>query len=117
MKYIITESRLDNIIYDYIKSNYYPDYNWGPELHKFYKEDVKRYGYYDFLINDVSSYVYLGDANALENNEPKTLVITDKIVGELNDLFGDRWKPVFVKWFEENSGLKVDHLSVNDLQL
>jgi hypothetical protein len=28
---------------------------------------------------------------------------------QLDGLFGDMWKPIFIKWFEKNSGLKIRH--------
>jgi hypothetical protein len=99
MKYIITESKLNSFIYDFLTSNYYPDYNWGPELHDFYREDVSKYGYFDFMINDGSAFDYTRDS--------KTLGIQDWIYKYLDDLFGKRWEPIFVKWFEDNSGLPV----------
>jgi hypothetical protein len=102
MRYIITESKLNSLIYDFLTSNYYPDYNWGPELHDFYREDVSKYGYFDFMINDGSAFDYSRDS--------KTLGIRDWVYENLDDLFGDLWEPIFVKWFENNSGLPVGDL-------
>ena len=100
LKYIITESRLGSFIYDFLTRNYHADYKWGPELHDFYRNDIAEYGYHDFMINDISSYDYTGDT--------KTLGIQEWMYEELDDIFGNLWEPVFVKWFEDNSGLPVE---------
>lgn len=100
MKYIISENVIDTAIYDYLTDNFYPDYNWGPELHDFYKNEVETYGSYQFEINDRYEYAYYGDG--------KELVVYGNTYNKLTNLFGNLWKPVFVKWFEDNSGLKVE---------
>jgi hypothetical protein len=38
------------------------------------------------------------------------LVIEKWLVDKLSTLFGNFWQPVFKKWFEENSGLKVKEM-------
>ena len=108
MKYIISESRLDSLIYDYLTSNYHPDYNWGPSLYDFYKEEIQRDGYYDFEIEDWPAYSYVG--KDIGTWKPKTLLIEPEVWKELNKFFGDRWEPVFVKWFEDNSNLPVEQV-------
>lgn len=110
MKYLISESKLNSLIYKYLTDNFYPDYNWGPDLYDFYKKETERYGYVDFLIDDVSSYLYLLNENEKWQIPPKSLVIRSAFANKLNDLFGEFWKPVFIKWFEDNSGLDVEHL-------
>ena len=109
MKYVISESRLDSLIYDYLDGHYYPDYGWGPELHDFYREDLEKYEYFDFLINDISSYEYYLTPDAGGEVPAKTLRVQPWIHEKLSDLFGDMWEPVFVKWFEDNAGLDVEH--------
>jgi hypothetical protein len=37
-------SNLENIIYSFLQDDFYPDYNWGPELFDFYREDVEEHG-------------------------------------------------------------------------
>ena len=98
MKIIISENKVNQIIRKYLDDDFYPDYNWGPELHDFYKKDVKRYGSYEFQINDETAYVYYNT---------KTLEIYPWLDEKLTSLFGNKWLPVFKEWFEENSGLKV----------
>ena len=112
MKYLISESRLFDFIYEYLSSRYYPDYNWGPELHQFYKNDIEAHGWYDFNINDTGAYTYLGEDGIYNDNEKNTLLIQPWISENLDMLFGTAWKDVFVKWFEDNSGLPVEHVEL-----
>jgi hypothetical protein len=108
----LDEEGYDNLIYQYLTENYYPDYNWGPKLHNFYKKDIKQYGLYEFLVNDVPSYVYLGEWDGYDYLY--TLSISEWIVDELTTMFGDKWIPTFKKWFEDNSGLEVREIDLND---
>jgi hypothetical protein len=110
MKYLITESRLEGIIRDYLDGHYYPDYNWAEK--EFYKGDVERFGHYEFNIDDDSAYVYLLKKDKYSKVPPKTLIVQPYVGEKLTDLFGNAWEPVFVKWFEDNTGLPVEHISV-----
>lgn len=101
----IDGEKLDGLIYKYLTEEYYPDYNWGPELHEFYKKEIDQYGIYDFLINDVPAYVYLGAWDGYDYLY--TLGISRWVRNELSLIFGDKWISVFKKWFEDNTGLEV----------
>lgn len=109
--YIISQDRLNNLIEKYLDKNFSPDYKWGQELHDFYRKDVNTFGSYSFTINDVVSYIYL-------KREPQTRAIRDKLTilprvsDRLRDYFGEMWIPVFQKWFEKNSGLKVKEMLI-----
>ena len=92
---------LDEIIYDFLEDDYYPDYNWGPELFDFYRKDVKKHGSIDFYINDSEGYTYYSDG---------TLEIMPWVCEKLNGYFNDSWYLVFKDWFEEHSGLKVKRM-------
>jgi len=92
------KSSLENLIYEFLNDDFYPDYNWGPELFDFYGEDVKEHGLITFYINDSEAYVYYDDG---------TLEIMPWVCEKLNEYFNDLWYSVFKSWFEENSGLKV----------
>jgi hypothetical protein len=96
---------LDEIIYDFLEEEYYPDYDWGPELFDFYREDVKKYGDISFYINDNPEYTYYDDG---------TLEILRNISERLDSWFNNSWKPVFKKWFEEHSGLEVKRIVTMD---
>jgi len=101
MKVIITESKYEEGILNYLKANFYPDYDWGPELFDFYKNDVEEYGSATFYINDSEGYVYYDDG---------TLEIMPWVCEKLNEYFNDSWYSVFKGWFEENSGLVVSRI-------
>ena len=105
MKVIITESRLEGLIIEYLDDTCYPDYTWGPELHDFYRENIKRFGGYDFEINDEVGYSYYDN-----EDYDKTLIIVEWLSEKLTSLFGNKWGSVFIKWFEKNSGLKVKEI-------
>ena len=121
MKVIISENRIDKVIRKYLDDTYYPDYGWNENTrHGSYQEDVDRYGDVVFFINDVDSYIYYGcNANAgpedeffagyghLHNYKCPLLLIYPRVGQELTSLFGNKWKPVFKEWFEENTGLEV----------
>ena len=111
----LNEEDLNEFIYQYLTENYYPDYNWGPELHDFYREDVKKYGIYEFSINDKYLYTYLGEWDGYDYLY--TLVISKWANKELTSLFGDKWIPVFKKWFEYNSGLEVREIDLENKYL
>jgi hypothetical protein len=106
---------LDEFIYQYLTDNLRPDYNWGPKLHNFYKEDVKKYGIYEFSINDKYRYAYLGEWDGYDYLY--TLVISEWVNKELTSLFGDKWIPVFKRWFEYNSGLEVRKIDLKNRYL
>jgi hypothetical protein len=124
MKYIITESKLESAIISYLDENFIPDYGWSnPDV---YQSTVEQYGDCDFFINDLDSYIYYG-CNANDNTEDEyfsvyghlhdykcpLLVIYPKVSRHLDDYFGDMWKPIFKKWFEENTGLIVNQITDN----
>lgn len=107
MKYIISESRLEDFIYEYLTSNYYPDYNWGPDSHNFFSKEVDLHGFYEFEIDGQRAYYYRGDGM-------NKLYVSPWIGDKLDNLFGDRWNQIFIKWFEDNSGLPVKNFGVLD---
>lgn len=114
MKFTISESKMYSVIFNYLTHYVHPDYNWGPELHDFYQEDVKKYGMYDFLINDDIAYTYHGYQSNPFNDELEeigVLFIESWLANKLTTLFGNFWQPVFKDWFEENSGLEVQKMS------
>jgi hypothetical protein len=94
-------SNLENIIYSFLQDDFYPDYDWGPELFDFYREDVEEHGMIPFYINDSEGYVYYDDG---------TLEIMPWVSKKLNEYFNDSWYSVFKDWFEENSGLIVSRI-------
>lgn len=111
----LDEEGYDNLIYQYLTENYYPDYNWGPELHDFYKQEIIDYGIYDFQINDDVAYSYLGEWDGYDHLY--TLSIRNWVSNELTSLFGHKWIPVFKTWFEDNSGLEVRDVDLDNRYL
>jgi hypothetical protein len=111
----LDEEGYDNLIYQHLTENYYPDYNWGPELHDFYRQEITDYGSYDFQIDDVIAYSYLGEWDGYDYLY--TLSIRNWVSGELTTLFGRKWIPVFKTWFEDNSGLEARHVDLNNRYL
>jgi hypothetical protein len=103
MKYLFTESKINKIILDYLNDNVYPDYDWGPDLYDFYRDEIRKYNSYSFPINDVEAYAFYGEYA----NDKNVLEISEWLSNKLTALFGDNWQPVFNDWFEERSGLKI----------
>jgi hypothetical protein len=112
MKFIITESRYSNLVTNYLDIGVYPDYNWGPELHDFYREEIRTYGIYDFVINDNVAYTYFGEWDGYDYMY--LLLIQPWLSRELTSMFGPKWKPIFKEWFEKNSGLEVRDMKVGE---
>ena len=108
----LNDEELDELIYKHLTENYYPDYDWGPELYDFYKEDVRIHGSYEFPINDRIGYAYLGEWDGYDYLH--TLMIAEWLTNELTSLFGDKWIPVFKQWFEDNSGLEVREIDLDE---
>ena len=106
MKVIISESKYEEGILNYLKANFYPDYDWGPELHSFFEEEAVKYGGIDFYINDKVGYDY--------SRELKNLRVLYWVSEPLYNLFEYKWVPIFKTWFEENTGLKVNEVSFVD---
>ena len=92
----ITESQLDNLIIKFFDEDYYPDYGW--EGASFYEKELELYEDYNFYINDNLAYTYFDDGS---------MEINKWLIDDLNSRFGDRWKPLFKRWFENNTGLSV----------
>lgn len=128
MKVVITESRLESLIIDYLNDSYYPDYGWkgNSKSDIGYQDEVDKWGDIVFFVDDRESYIYYGcNANAgpedeffagyghLHNYECPLLSIYPYMSQRLDSAFGDIWKPIFKKWFEDNTGLEVTQLTTN----
>jgi hypothetical protein len=103
MKSNITESQLDDLIINFFDEDYYPDYGWDDA--SFYEKELESYDNYNFYINDNLAYTYFDDGS---------MEINKWLIDDLNSRFGDKWKPLFKRWFEMNTGLSVyDMISEN----
>jgi len=105
MNYIVNESKLNDLILNYINQNFHPDYDWGPELHDFYRNEIDKYGSYNFTVDEERAYDYHNDWGA-----GPELVVRELVTDQLNGLFGKHWAPIFKDWFEKNSGLKAESM-------
>lgn len=111
MKYIITESRLEELIYEYLDENYTPDTGWLAHVH--YKRYVDRSGSYEFVVDDKVAFAIVGKSkNKVLFPIPNTLLLWEHTEENLTRWFGNLWKPVLIKWFEDNTGLQVKKLSL-----
>jgi len=100
MKYIITESRLEKVVLDFLDSNLTPFDGWNPEE---YMDEVESSGeLFLFLEEDSEDSIFYISENL---NEKGRVFLPDETYDYLTDLFGKYWKPVFIKWFEENTKL------------
>jgi len=128
MKVVITESRLESLIIDYLNDSYYPDYGWKGNSRSDigYQDEVDKWGDIVFFVDDQESYIYYGcNANAgpedeffagyghLHNYECPLLSIYPYMSQRLDSAFGDIWKPIFKKWFENNTGLEVTQFTTD----
>ena len=127
MKYIITESKLEEIIVNYLNKMYdvnninwkYPlendeetdDWEEDPNRRYFYKGDDeyddriflwydKKYWNVERIKMDDTVKNYYEKSPALDFENRNDLII-------LNGYFGDKWVPIFKKWFEDNFGVPV----------
>ena len=111
MKYIINESKLDYIIYDYLSQNYTPNIGWlSPE---FYLRSAINNKKIEFINDDEDvMFVYIYSPSKSDIfHKSKNLLVWPWVYEGLDSLFSDLWIPSFKKWFENNTGLPVEHLT------
>jgi hypothetical protein len=124
MKYIITESKLEEIIVNYLNKMYdVNNINWkyplenDEETDNWEEDPNKRYFYkgddeYDdriFLWYD-KEYWNVERSDNARNFYQKSPVLDFENANDLeilNGYFGDKWVPIFKKWFEDNFGVPV----------
>ena len=117
MKFIITESKAEQIILKYLNDYFVPDtsryYKWGddPIIHKFYQEDVDKYGKTYFYIGNYLVYTYNLNSESVGFLEVHPYFLP--VIKKMDKLFGNLWERKLMRWFEENTGLKVDELIIN----
>jgi len=123
MKVVITENRLEKVVTDYLDDMFYPDYGWEDE--EYYRGELKINNELNFYIDDIDSYIYYGCNSGEKNDknfEPSgkleyykcpLLSIYPYMAQRLDSVFGDIWKPIFKKWFEDNTGLEVTQFTTD----
>ena len=130
MKYIITESKLNSAIYEFIDQSFASkdgntEINRLPALdengeeinnaYDFVNDDYySDYGTDDYLFawtgeeyyesltpNYITNYEY----ERLASQAPLVDIYDKDISNKLNSYFGDAWKPVFKQWFKDKTGM------------
>jgi len=118
MKYVITESRLDETITNYLYQifdveniHYTVPYEYDDETGEEGDDDTRMEFYIGDYENDDSCFKYYTCDYFDEGSNPKEIC---PIVGvdypydtKLNGYFGDKWHEPFKKWFTENFDLPV----------
>ncbi len=124
MKYIITESKLEEIIVNYLNNMYdINDINWKHPLENDeetdnWDEDPNRLYFYKgddeyddriFIWYDKEYWNVERSDNAKKfyENAPILDFENGNDLETLNGYFGDKWVPVFKKWFKDNFGITV----------
>jgi hypothetical protein len=128
MKYLITESKLNSTIYDFIDNLFHDGKKIKMVKHTREDEDtlddVEVPGAYDFFHEDSdddlftwtgreyyerpynssawSKWLELAPVVEIENYEK---------VGQLDAYFGHLWRPIFIQWFEDTFSLPVKTLT------
>ena len=118
MIYIITEEqnkRLVDQIIEYFDKNLTPFDGW--QSPKKYKSELKE--------NDGEVFIFIDDVDtpddgshmwysihtnpnvSLKKEDCPLVLLPDGIVNSLSAYFGEGWKPLFIEWFQNNTGLKV----------
>ena len=117
MKIIITEQqhdRLKKAILKYLDNNLTPHGGW--EKTKSYKKELKNQDNELFLHLtgnefDSDNHMWYSTYNnphvGIKKEDSPIVLIPDSKAIALDGYFGDMWKPIFIEWFENNSGLKV----------
>lgn len=128
MKYIITESKLNSAIYDYI-DNLFKE---GKKIHMVKHiaradddtlSDEEVEGAYDFFHKGEDDlFTWTGkeyyerpyNKNAWTKwleLAPVVEIVNYQKLDSLNNMFGDLWRPVFITWFENTFSLPVKTLN------
>jgi hypothetical protein len=132
MKVIITESKLEKVIYDFMDELFAAE-NGNTEIHKLeslsasekLNEPIE--GAYEFVNDDYyehdQEYLFSWTGKEyyenhqrqsfgarLVNEAPIVEILDYERIKKLDSYFGDIWKPVFKKWFENKVNLPIKTL-------
>jgi len=123
MKYIITESKLNSAIYEYIDKLFHNGYEIKMEVAEDEEGDPIEYAY-DF-VQDNGGYGFLFTWTGKEYYEkegrenvtsfgkrwidyaPVIEIAEDEIIDQLKGMFGEMWIPIFKQWFTDTFSLPV----------
>jgi len=132
MKVIITESKLDEVIYNYIDELFAAE-NGSTEIHKLESINNEEGGNienaYDIVNDDYydddndGDYLFSWSGKEYYENHPHqsfgARLVDEAPIVEINDgdkvrnldsYFGNLWRPVFVKWFQDKVNLPIKTL-------
>lgn len=138
MKVIITESKMNSAIYNFI-DEVFASKDGNTNITKLYALDQDGEpldGAFDFVNNDYysdsgSDYIFSwtgvdyyktayshGDITEHEyerlfSESPFVEIVDRDAISSLNGYFGDLWKPVFKQWFEDKTNMGYKTLSLN----
>jgi len=123
MKYLITESKLNSAIYEYIDELFHNGYNIRMEEAEDEDGDPIEYAYdfiqenggFGFLFTWTGKEYYEkeGRENVTSFGKrwidyaPVVEISEDEIIDQLKGMFGDMWVPIFKKWFTDTFSLPV----------
>jgi hypothetical protein len=136
MKYIITESKLNTSVYNFIDELFASE-DGNPEIYKLDSIDSDGRSLidsYDFVNNDYYSdegseylftwtgkeyfktifsqgYITKTEYEEMLSESPVVSILDTDAKEKLNNFFGDLWKPVFKQWFKDKTGL--DYKTLN----
>jgi hypothetical protein len=121
MKYIISESRVEKAIYEYMdelfgdvmyeRYYYFDKESYTDNVLEFYNKDLEDSG--DYLFEYVKKEYYdephIGQhlKEKYLSQAPMVEFLHSYTTRQLDAYFGDRWKQVFVKWFKDKFNLPV----------
>ena len=112
MKYIITENRLESFITSEFDKDLTPTGGWSS--HSKIKKELRGFSEDMPFYYDKDFYTDLADNDSDEFmsyfKKYKIVALQHSIYNKYSMMFGDIWEPVFIKWFEEHSGLPVKRL-------
>lgn len=120
MKLIINENKFKDVIlkfinryYDVNEINIKPYHNKDGTISDnfvFYTDDYYADGAVFRLYNNIpiALRATLPDDKKPSDDENILIMVDDNMVPRLNDVFQDKWIPVFKEWFKENFGFEVN---------
>jgi hypothetical protein len=127
MKYVITESKLNSAIYDYI-DNLFKEGKKIEMVKNTHTDDdtlndVEVDGAYDFFHKGEDDLFTWTGREYYDRPHNKSLwskwlelapvveIVNYEKLDALNNMFGDLWRPVFITWFENTFSLPVKTLN------
>jgi hypothetical protein len=130
MKIIITESKLNQAVIDYLNDTYntnnigwsYGIDDWGNEVDyaiEFYEGDyeegdntVFRWYGEDYWTGEESELWTDEYINEMKNKSPQLEIYDNTVYRTLNGYFGDKWKQPFIDWFWDKFNVPVKTINM-----